>query len=364
VIATAASVQEVQEAVRESGPDRRLLPVGGATKPALSSSNRQDVERLSLAGLSGVLEYDSAELTLTALAGTTVREVEAVLAEHDQHLPFDPPLVDAGATLGGVVAAGASGSGAWRHGGIRDFVIGVQFVDGTGHLISAGGRVVKNAAGFDLPKLMVGSVGRLGVMAQLSFKVFPTPAATLTLEFQLHQTERAVAAATALARQPVELAALDIGPGGRLLTRLGGRADTLDSRAARVAGTLGIAPIRHQAEREAALWREVRELEWVPAGATLVRVGLSIRSVPALEGELARISGADVRFAIGGTAAWISLPDGASLDDLDACLKRLGLAGMVLFGAPDRPLIGAASGGAFGARVTRALDPDSRFLEI
>lgn len=364
MIAAAANIGEVQEAVRAGEPGVRLLPVAGATKSALSTSNRGDVEQLNLSELCGILEYDPSELTLTALAGTPVHEVEAALAEHGQYLPFDPPLAAAGATLGGVVAAGASGPRAWRYGGIRDFVIGVRFVDGTGRLVSAGGRVVKNAAGFDVPKLMVGSFGRLGVLVQLSVKVFPRPAATITLEFALENMERAVAAATALARGPVELEALDVEPGGRLFARLGGRPDTLDARAARMVSTLGTTPQRHDGEREEALWRGVREFTWIPAGATLVRVGLSIRHVLALETALASTPPATIRYGIGGTVAWISWPATASLDDLDASLRELGLPGMVLLGPADRPLLGPPTGGAFGERIVRALDPNSRFLEI
>ena len=173
MLASPGRIQEVQELVRGAEPGIRLLPVAGGTKPALSSSSRADVQRLDVSELTGVLEYDPAELTITALAGTPLVEVQTALAEHGQHLPFDPPLGEAGATLGGVVAAGAAGAGAWRNGGVRDFVIGVRFVDGTGRLITGGAKVVKNAAGFDLPKLMVGSIGRLGVIVQLSFKVFP-----------------------------------------------------------------------------------------------------------------------------------------------------------------------------------------------
>ncbi len=110
-------------------------------------------------------------------------------------------------------------------------MIGVRFVDGTGRLITGGGKVVKNAAGFDLPKLMVGSIGRLGVIVQLSFKVFPRPAATLTFEFALGTLEQAVACVVALSRGPVELDALEILPGGVLLVRLGGT--RRDARVAR-----------------------------------------------------------------------------------------------------------------------------------
>jgi glycolate oxidase FAD binding subunit len=364
MIATMGSVDEVQDAVRGAEVGTRLLPVAGATKPGISSSARDDVERLDLSGLSGISEYDPAELTLTALAGTPVREVQAALAEHRQYLPFDPPLVAAGATIGGAVAAGASGAAAWRHGGVRDFVIGVRFVDGTGRLITGGGKVVKNAAGFDLPKLMVGSIGRLGVIVQLSFKVFPAPAATTTLEFTFESTERAANAAMLLARGPVELESLEIEPGGRLFARLGGRADTLASRQARLAKMLNTETVFHDDDAERALWQNATELKWVPPGSTLVRVGLAIRQVAALDAALTTTPGTQARYGIGGTVAWISWPANAPLDDLDAILNRFSLPGMVLIGPPDRPLIGPPTGGAFAARVTQALDPSSRFLEV
>jgi glycolate oxidase FAD binding subunit len=273
-------------------------------------------------------------------------------------------MVAAGATLGGVVATGASGPGAWRHGGVRDFVIGVRFVDGTGHLIAGGGKVVKNAAGFDLPKLMVGSAGRLGVIVGLSFKVFPRPIATTTLEFAFAGIERAVVAAVAVARGPVELDALEILPGGRLLARLGGRAEILQSRADRLKRLLDAPVTAHVGEPERALWSEAAELTWLPADSVLVRVGLSIRQVVALNAALETVAGVQVRYGIGGTVAWVSWPTAAPLDDLDTILHRLGLPAMVLVGPPDRPFLGPATGGGFGERILQALDPDSRFLEV
>ncbi len=364
MITTAVSVEDVQEAVRAAEPGVRLLPVAGATKPALSSTRLGDVERLDLSGLSGVLDYDPAELTITALAGTPVREVEAILAENGQYLPFDPPMVAAGATLGGVVATGASGAGAWRHGGVRDFVIGVRFVDGTGRVIAGGGKVVKNAAGFDLPKLMVGSAGRLGVIVQLSFKVFPHPVATATLEFAFDGTEQAIGAAVAVARGPVELEALEILSGGRLLARVGGRAETLEARTDRLRRMFDAPAAHHGGDRERALWRDAAELTWLPADPVLVRVGLSIRQVVALDAALGGIEGVQIRYGIGGTVAWISWPVAAPIDYLDTTLNDLGLPGMVLLGAPDRPFLGPSTGGAFAARIVKALDPNARFLEV
>ena len=99
-----------------------------------------------MSGLAGVVDYDPAELTFTALPGTTLAEIDAMLAANGQHLPFDPPRLGDGGTIGGAVAAGVTGPNGFSA-GVRDFVVGVRFVDGTGRLAMGGGRVVKNAAG-------------------------------------------------------------------------------------------------------------------------------------------------------------------------------------------------------------------------
>src|SRR4051812_30769686 len=151
---TPATPEELSEAVR-SMP--QVLTVGAGTKPRLSAVGA--VPKLSTQKLSGIVEYEPDEFTFTALAGTPVREIAASLAERGQYLPFDPMLLDSGATLGGTVAAGFSGPGRFRYGGLRDFILGVRFVDGMGRLLRLGGKVVKNAAGFDVPKFMVGSLG-------------------------------------------------------------------------------------------------------------------------------------------------------------------------------------------------------------
>ncbi|MDX1524203.1 MAG: FAD-binding protein, partial [Anaerolineae bacterium] len=134
-----ATIDQLQEAVR-SQP--RLLPRGNGSKVPLATPPG-DVASLHLAELAGVLDYEPGEFTFTALAGTPVSEVNRLLAEHGQYLPFDPPLVKRGATLGGVVAAGTSGPLRYRYGGVRDFLIGVRVVDGRGQLVRAGGKVVK-----------------------------------------------------------------------------------------------------------------------------------------------------------------------------------------------------------------------------
>lgn len=350
-------LDEVAHAVRESA---RLLPFGGGTKPALSTPPDDDVVRLDMRGLRGIVEYDPRELTITALAGTPVSELRDALATHGQQLPFDPPLGAAGATLGGVVAAGTSGPGAFRHGGVRDFVIGVRFVDGTGRLVGGGGRVVKNAAGFDLPKLLVGSLGRLGVIVQLSLKVFPLPRATATAVLDCAALPDAITLTAALARSSLAIQALELEPPGRVLARLVEGPEAVAARVARVADRQPDAVI--DGDDDSALWDSAAELSWVPEGSTLVRVALTLRAVEALDAELAK-AGALVRYGLGMNVAWIAWPRAASLTRLDAVLAELELGGTPLTGPPREVRLGHRDGGAFATRIRAALDPDNRFLE-
>ncbi len=353
------SLDALRDAVRANA---RVRPVGAGTKPALSAPPRDDVTSLDVSGLRGIVEYDAAELTLTARAGTPVAELEEALAAHGQYLPFDPPLAGAGATLGGVVASGTSGPGAFHYGTVRDFVIGVRFVDGTGELVAGGGRVVKNAAGFDLPKLMVGSLGRLGVLAEVTLKVFPRPAASTTVAFELGGLDAALAAIARLARGPLELDALDLEPPGRVLARIAGDADGLPARAARLAAALDAPGATLAPGAAAASWRAAAELSWIPAGARAVRVATTAREVPALQAALVA-AGAQARYGNAANVAWVAWPDAQPLARLDEALGALHLAGTALTGPPAAALLGARRGGAFAARLRAALDPDNRFAD-
>jgi glycolate oxidase len=338
------AVRALQDAVREHP---RVLPRGGGSKPALSTPS-EGVVPLVVSGLRGIVEYDPEELTITALAGTPVRVVQAALAAHGQYLPFDPPLARAGATVGGVVAAGSSGSGAHRHGGVRDFIIGARFVDGTGALVGAGGRVVKNAAGFDLARLMVGSLGRLGVLVDVAFKVFPAPPAWGTLVAEAPDLGAALEASRRATGLDVE--ALDIEPPGRLLIRLGGPAIALEARLERLRRAVAL-PAEKVLD-DAALW-DAR----VPEGS-LVRLALGPRRIAALDPALA---GVPRRYTRGGAEARLAWPADRPVEELDALLREVGASGVRLTGPPGSVLLGATSGGAFADRVRRALDPDGRF---
>ncbi|MFQ5613845.1 MAG: FAD-binding protein [Anaerolineae bacterium] len=354
-----ASPAEVQAIVRAQP---QLLARGGGSKPALSSPP-PGIPCLDLSRLRGVLEYQPEEYTFTALAGTPVAEVTALLAGHGQSLPFDPILAGRGATLGGTVAAGASGPGRYRFGGVRDFLLGVRFVDGAGHLIRGGGRVVKNAAGFDLPKLMVGSLGRLGVLLELTFKVFPRPPARATLEVNFDAgLEAALAAMVRLTTSPLDLEALDLEPPGKLWIRLGGPAAILPARLDRLQTLTGGGQV-HTGSADEVLWRAVRDFHWLPQGWSLAKVPLTPRQIPGLDERLAA-PGARRRYSVGGNLAWIAWPDDPGA--LDEILRSLDLAGLALTGPAAQPWLGlrTGAGGAFGQRVKQALDPAGRFPEV
>jgi glycolate oxidase FAD binding subunit len=346
--AASDAVRALQDAVREHP---RVLPRGGGSKPALSTPP-EGVVPLVVSGLRGIVEYDPEELTITALAGTPVRVVQAELAAHGQYLPFDPPLARAGATLGGVVAAGTSGSGGHRHGGVRDFIIGARFVDGTGALVGGGGRVVKNAAGFDLPRLMVGSLGRLGVLVELAFKVFPAPPAWGTLVAEAPGLDAALEAARRAVAAGLDLEALDLEPPGRLLIRLGGPATALEPRLERLRRVVGLPGEKTLADAE--LWDG--RLAWAPPEASLVRLALGPRRLAALDRAL---DGAPRRYTRAGAGGWVAWD--RAIEELDARLRDAGACGVRLSGPPGPVLVGAMPGGAFADRVRRALDPDGRF---
>lgn len=355
------TIAEIQEIVR-SQPE--LAVRGAGTKTALGPPGEAAVVEMS--GLSGLLEYHAGEFTFTALAGTPVGDVEQALAQHGQFLPFDPVLVERGATLGGTVASGLSGPGRYRYGGVRDFILGVRLVDGLGNLVSAGGKVVKNAAGFDLPKLVVGSLGRFGVLVELSFKVFPRPAAAETLSFIYNSFNEAVFALNRLAGRPLELLALELDPEGEqaaVRVRLAGAPDTFTARRRRLTSELGRdAANILEAEADAGFWRARREFAWVPPGSLLVKVPITPQRVGALDLKLSA-AGAMRQYSAGLSQAWVAWP--GATDDLSQMLSDLGLSGLAVLSPVGRPLdrlpgrdyLGIHPDDIFYRRVRAALDP-------
>jgi glycolate oxidase FAD binding subunit len=352
------SFEELADAVRSTP---RLLAVGAGTKPRLSCV---DVVKLSTARLRGISEYDPSEFTFTAAAGTPLREIAAALAERGQYLPIDPMLVDAGATLGGTVAAGLSGPGRFRFGGLRDFILGVRFVDGAGRFLRMGGKVVKNAAGFDLPKFFVGSLGRFGMLAEITFKVFPRPPSALTLRLATETPDAAVKILKEAASSRFEFEALDIAPSEPgVLARLAGPAPALDAITREVftrwPGELlseGVAEL---------LWTTLREFRWSYSDGPLVKVALSPSAAVALGEALRSLDEARWHLSAGGNLAFVSLASAAQAAQLDERLRKLGLSGIALRGPASTGLwLGLRARPAIAQAVKHALDPMNRFPSL
>ena len=246
---------------------------------------------------------------------------------------------------------------------MRDFLLGVRFVDGEGRLVRSGGKVVKNAAGFDISKLMVGSLGRLGVLVELTFKVFPVPPAYASLRLDCGDLPAALDAFYRLYASQLDIHALDLVAEAQgdwaLWVRLAGLKTALPGRLARVQGLIGGEIVNGPAEGEA--WRDAAELGWAPAGWSLVKVPLTPGRIAALEETLA---GREVRrrYSAGGQVAWLAFPESPAW--LDAPLAGLELGGLVYRAAGDegyRLRLGRRTGEVFEERVRQALDPGGRF---
>jgi glycolate oxidase FAD binding subunit len=177
-------IARIREAAAHGTP---LRIRGGGSKDFYGE--RLEGELLETATLRGITSYEPTELVVTALAGTPLAELEATLAERGQCLPFEPPRFGADATVGGMVAAGLSGPARASAGSVRDYVLGLTMVNGRGEFMVFGGQVMKNVAGYDLSRLVTGSLGTLGLIVQVSLKVLPVPPGQATLKFQMGQAE-------------------------------------------------------------------------------------------------------------------------------------------------------------------------------
>lgn len=223
------------EAVRRSAATGEALHIGGSASKAFLSSADPDRGRwLSVAEHRGVLDYAPEELVITARTGTPLREIEQVLAESAQYLPFEPPRLHGGGTLGGAVACGLAGPGRPWRGAVRDAVLGVELINGRGECLRFGGQVMKNVAGYDVARLQAGAFGTLGLLLALSVKVLPRPHVEHTVVFALSAAE-ALRCCRDWARRPHPISATCIHD-GRLWVRLSGAEAAVAAAARRLGG--------------------------------------------------------------------------------------------------------------------------------
>src|SRR6476646_8851245 len=216
-----ATLDELRDAISEAlAAEEPVEIVGGGSKRALGRPV-QAAHTLDLSRLSGIRDYAPSELVLTAGAATPLAEIERALAEHGQMLAFEPPgwggllgVENAAPTLGGILACNLSGPRRIRAGAARDHFLGFHAVSGRGEIFKAGGKVVKNVTGYDLPKLMAGSFGTLAALEEVTVKVLPRPETVATLLFTNMEPVAAGCLMTAALGSPHEVASAAYLPTG------------------------------------------------------------------------------------------------------------------------------------------------------
>ncbi|MBT9538525.1 glycolate oxidase subunit GlcE [Thiobacillus sp.] len=299
-------IERIRAAYENGSP---LILQGGGSKSFYGNPDEGEV--LSTRAFTGVVDYQPKELVLTARAGTPLTEIEALLAEQNQMLAFEPPHFNGPATLGGSIAAGLSGPRRPYAGAARDFVLGVRIIDGTGQPLRFGGQVIKNVAGYDVSRLMAGSLGTLGLITEVSLKVLPRPAAETTLQFELDEAA-ALLKMNQWAGQPLPLSATSW-HAGLLTVRLSGAVSAVHAAQVKLGG--------ETLKDAAAFWQRLRDQSTAffdkrPAasGQTLWRLAVKPTTPPLKLGDAQWIEW-------GGAVRWLEsdLPAAALFEAAKSC---------------------------------------------
>jgi glycolate oxidase FAD binding subunit len=338
--------------------DLTLKIEGGATRAGLGNPVAAD-RVLSTRKLSGVVSYNPAEMTMTAMAGTPVVEIEAALRENRQMLAFEPLdyrgiMATAGEpTIGGVFATNASGPRRLVAGAARDHLLGIRFANGAGEVIKSGGRVMKNVTGLDLVKLLCGSHGTLGLLTEVTFKVLPLPPASATIVLSgLGDAEAAAAMAQAMALR-VEVSGASHLPESVRSRFLGGGLPDGPATALRIEGLEASVAVRREKlvaafasiapvtvldhEATSSLWREIRDVKPYADGTQkpLWRVSLAPSAGHRLVGALRLEAGVDAFYDWQGGLVWLRMEADAEADLLRRYVRGLGGGHATLVRAPD-----------------------------
>jgi len=228
------TLQEFSERIAAATSQRRALQIrGGGTKDWYGQTPRGEI--FDTRSHRGIIDYEPTELVITARCGTPLAEIDAALAAHHQVLAFEPPRFDGAATVGGMVAAGLSGPGRQFSGALRDFVLGADLMDAHGQVLHFGGQVMKNVAGYDVSRLLAGSLGTLGLILQVSLKVLPQAFSSSTRVFEATQ-EQALGLLNEWGGQPLPLSA-SAWINGALTVRLSGAQAAVDAAVKKLGGS-------------------------------------------------------------------------------------------------------------------------------
>ena len=359
---------DIQDIIGWAISDEKSVAIEGAgSKTGLGRPVEADAV-LDLSALTGITLYEPGELILRAKAGTPLQEINDTVAQAGQQLAFEPPIwgalygVSHGGTLGGLIAANQSGSRRFKSGALRDHLLGVEAVSGRNDLFKSGGRVMKNVSGYDLPKLMAGSYGTLGVITEATLKVMPKPEDVQTLIIAGTTDRDAAALMTAATTSPLEVSGAAYLPGvvvaksslpeiagvgnGITLLRLEGYAESIGARMDSlkelvgtkgidldpIAGREGVAVLEEATSEQ--LWRDVSDAAFFAKDTSAL---WRVSSVPGRMNAIVSSVGADAWYADwAGGLIWFSVPaEGtADADIIRQAVKRAG-GHATLMRAPD-----------------------------
>ena len=315
-----------REQILEAAKSKTPLSIEGGGSKAWYGNNNQ-FAKLGTKTHSGILDYQPEELVITARAGTPLREIEQVLSDKNQMLAFEPPHFGEHATLGGAIAAGLAGPARISVGNFRDFVLGARIMDGKGQDLSFGGKVMKNVAGYDVSRLMPGSLGTLALILEASVKVLPKPAASTSIRCQITQAA-ALQSLNQSAGLPLPLSASCwIGKNqadslGELTIRLAGAEAAVYAAKISLCSSLNAKELDSQ-EAET-FWVQLREQQLpafttLQADETLYRLALPAACGPLDLGKAGNMS-SEIVLEWHGQERWIK---GQSDDATFAVLKQL-----------------------------------------
>ena len=358
------SEQQAQELVRWAAAEGRSIAIQGRnTKHGFGMAVNADCP-MSLEKLTGILEYHPEELVMRALPGTPLREIDEALAEHRQHLAFEPPALnrmyrmeDEG-TIGGTFIGNLAGPRRFKAGSARDHILGVRAINGRAETWKSGGKVIKNVSGYDMSKLIAGSWGTLSVVTEVIFKVLPAPPTSMSLAVWGLSTEQAMALLTDIISTPFETSGLaylpepaltaieqsDMSfPGGSLaLIRLEGTKLSVNERLRAIRGRLPAGfenSVLDQAE-SVTTWswiRDVTPLHDIQRTPAIVRISIPPASTPALTGYLDQLRGCTWYLDAAGGWLWVGICQAEGEDKLNAIRREVGVIGgaTTLYRAPS-----------------------------
>jgi glycolate oxidase FAD binding subunit len=281
-MSTNLTFEQLVDRIRDAAARRAPLRIrGGGSKDFYGRDIAGEV--LDTRAYSGIVDYEPTELVITARAGTALIEIEDAMRERGQMLACEPPHFGAGATLGGCVAAGLSGPRRPYAGSVRDLILGVRMLDGQGTDLSFGGRVMKNVAGYDVSRLMAGSLGTLGVLLEVSLKALPLPPAETTIRRE-HTAAQAIDLMNAWAGKPLPISAT-CHVGDALYVRLSGAETAVGAAKQKLGGEV--------VEDGAVFWRDLRDhrLDFFRLSKPLWRVSIKSTTPPLGGDELVEWSG-------------------------------------------------------------------------